>query len=156
MAWRARPQLSVSKRKVSCGMTLRPPSVSKDLFESLDAESATALLESRFQFLADAGCTTEEAVLMALHAEVEVEDALRLSCVAALYEQRSRSFSDGRLDGCPGARGPEFLDVQTQPARLDDLLRILRRMGYDVEEVGYAKIRVTQGSVQGRSGSSCN
>ncbi len=59
-------------------MTLRPPSVSKDVFEKLDAESATALLESRFQFLSDAGCTTEEAVLMAVHAEVEVEEALRL------------------------------------------------------------------------------
>ncbi len=59
-------------------MTLWRRSLSKDLFESLDPESATALLESRFQFLSDAGCTTEEAVVMAVHTEVEVEDALRL------------------------------------------------------------------------------
>ncbi len=49
----------------------------------------------------------------------------------------------------PGTRGPAFLDVLTQPARVDDLLRFLRRMGYEVEEVEYAKVRVTQGSVQG-------
>ena len=39
--------------------------------------------------------------------------------------------------------------VVTDPARVEDLLRFLRGMGYVAEEVDYAQIRVEPGNVQG-------
>lgn len=60
------------------GVIPRLPTVSRETFETLDTESATALLRCRFEALSDAGCTTEDAILVAVHPEVGLEDALVL------------------------------------------------------------------------------
>jgi hypothetical protein len=55
-----------------------PEVVTRQSFESLDTENAARLLRARFAALADAGCDIEDAVVIAVHPEVAIEDALDL------------------------------------------------------------------------------
>lgn len=57
---------------------LRVPKVTKDEFEELDGDAAVELLTIRYRALADAGFQREEAALVAVHPEVDVEGVVAL------------------------------------------------------------------------------
>jgi hypothetical protein len=52
--------------------------ITRQSFEALDTETAARLLRARFTALTDAGCDIEDAVVIAVHPEVELGDALDL------------------------------------------------------------------------------
>ena len=66
--------------------------VSQDEFEHLDSETAIALIGDRYRALAEAGFDPEDAVVVAVHTEVALADAVPL--LAA---------------GCPGATAVRIL-----------------------------------------------
>jgi hypothetical protein len=54
------------------------PPITRTSFETLDVDGATALVRGRFAAASDAGCSTEDAIVIAVHPEIGLEDALRL------------------------------------------------------------------------------
>ena len=54
------------------------PVVTRDEFEDLDESTAASLLRIRYSALVDAGCELEAAVVLAVHPEVELSDAIAL------------------------------------------------------------------------------
>jgi hypothetical protein len=52
--------------------------ITRASFETLDVETATALVRGRFAAASDAGSSTEDAIVIAVHPEIRLEDALDL------------------------------------------------------------------------------